>query len=165
MKILGATMHRRGLAYALLLTATVTFVGAAGMYAFERNLHGGPGINSYGDSIWWTAMVMTTLGSDYFPHTVAGRILCFMLSVFAFSVFGYVTASISSYFINRDADDSRSDVPSAKQLAEVLAEVRALRASIEDRPAKRAVRGVYPSEDEKVTSRPEWSERRSSRNA
>lgn len=45
-KILGATMHRRGLAYAVLLTAIVTFAGAAGMYQFERTSSPGPGIYS-----------------------------------------------------------------------------------------------------------------------
>jgi voltage-gated potassium channel len=30
-------------------------------------------IIDYGNALWWTAMVMTTIGSDYFPKTAEGR--------------------------------------------------------------------------------------------
>jgi voltage-gated potassium channel len=127
--VLAATMQRRGLAYVLLITVLVTLGGAAGMYRFEYRVTGSE-LTSYPASVWWTAMVMTTLGSDYFPHTAPGRLLCFLLAVFAFSVFGYITAAISSYFINRDADDKRSDIPSAAQLRGLIEEVRSLRAEV-----------------------------------
>jgi voltage-gated potassium channel len=127
--VLAATMQRRGLAYVVILTVLVVLAGAAGMYRFEYRVNGGE-LTSYSASVWWTAMVMTTLGSDYFPHTAPGRVLCFLLAIFAFSVFGYITASISSYFINRDAQDKQSDIPSAKQLAAILEEVRSLRAEL-----------------------------------
>jgi len=126
---LQSTMERRGLQYLLILTAIVTFAGAAGMYKFEHNPTG-VGINSYGSALWWTAMVMTTLGSDYFPHTVPGRILCFLLAVFAFSIFGYITAAIASYFVNKDASDTRSPISNEATVEQVLAEVRALREQI-----------------------------------
>lgn len=128
MSVLGATMQRRGFFYALLLTAVVTVAGAAGMYRFEQPATpNAPGINSYPYALWWTAMVMTTLGSDYFPHTAPGRILCFLLSVFAFSIFGYITAAVSSYFINKDADDKRSPVAGEEQIQQVLREIASLR--------------------------------------
>ena len=116
---LQATMDRRALRYAIVLTALVTFAGAAGMYKFEHTGHGG-GLPTYGSSLWWTAMLMTTLGSDYFPHTVPGRVLCFLLAVFAFSIFGYITAAIASYFVNKDATDERSPLPNAATLEQVL---------------------------------------------
>jgi voltage-gated potassium channel len=76
-------------------------------------------------------MIMTTLGSDYFPHTAPGRVLCFLLAVFAFSIFGYITAAVSSYFINKDASDERSPVASDEKLERVLREVVALRAELQ----------------------------------
>jgi voltage-gated potassium channel len=63
-------VRQRGLIYILFLTTLITFLGAAGMYNFER-----PGLNSYWDAIWWTAMIMTTIGSDYWPKTPEGRIM------------------------------------------------------------------------------------------
>ena len=33
-----------------------------------------------------------------------GRILCFILVLYAFSVFGYVTATLATFFVGRDID-------------------------------------------------------------
>ncbi len=44
------------------------------------------------------------MGSDYWPRTPEGRILCLLLALYAFAVFGYVTATLASYFIGRDAE-------------------------------------------------------------
>jgi hypothetical protein len=79
--------------------STVTVAGAAGMYAFEKELPGGGGLADYSTALWWTAMVMTTLGSEYWPRTVEGRVLCFLLSLYAFAVWGYITASLATFFL------------------------------------------------------------------
>ncbi len=131
MSVLAATMERRGFIYAVVLTTLVTIAGAAGMYRFEHAAGpNGAGINSYPYALWWTAMIMTTLGSDYFPHTAPGRILCLMLSIFAFSIFGYITAAVSSYFINKDAGDKRSAVAGDAQIERILREIAGLRAEL-----------------------------------
>lgn len=70
---------------------------------------------------------MTTLGSDYFPHTTPGGILCLLLAISAFSIFGYITAAVSSYFINKDAADARSPVAGEEHIKEVLREIAGLR--------------------------------------
>ncbi|MBV8425332.1 MAG: potassium channel protein [Candidatus Eremiobacteraeota bacterium] len=134
LSLLSATMERRGFVYAVILTALVTVAGAAGMYRFEHSPNSnGVGINSYPYALWWTAMIMTTLGSDYFPHTLPGRILCFLLAVFAFSIFGYITAAVASYFINKDASDSRSPVAGDEEIRKVLREIASLRAELQQR--------------------------------
>jgi voltage-gated potassium channel len=96
-KTIRQIIKQKGLEYVLLLTTLVVFLGAAGMYNFERG-----GLNSYWDAVWWTAMIMTTIGSDYWPKTADGRILAFILSVYAFSIFGYITAALASLLIGRD---------------------------------------------------------------
>lgn len=128
MKALGASLSRRGFEYVIALTVLVTFAGAAGMYAFENEAAGGP--NSYGESLWWTAMIMTTMGSEYWPQTVEGRVLCVFLALYAFGVFGYVTAALATFFVGRDADNSDAELAGAKQLAAVRDEVSALRDEI-----------------------------------
>lgn len=128
MKALGASLSRRGFGYVIALTLLVTFAGAAGMYAFENEAAGGP--NSYGESLWWTAMIMTTLGSEYWPQTVEGRVLCVFLALYAFGVFGYLTAALATFFVGRDADSSDAEVAGAKQLAAIRDEVSALRDEI-----------------------------------
>lgn len=102
MRSLSRGLHRRGLGYVLLLTAGVLFSGAAGMYAFERDVPGGLG--DYGTALWWTAMILATMGSGYWPETVEGRLLCLFLAVYAFTFFGYLTATLASLFIKSDQE-------------------------------------------------------------
>lgn len=130
MKALGATMERRGFGYVMLLTLLITFAGAAGMYSFERHLPGAEGLHSYGEALWWTAMVMTTMGSQYWPLTAEGRLLCFFLALYSFTVFGYVTATLASFFIGRDAENEEAELASAKSIAELRQEISALTAQI-----------------------------------
>jgi voltage-gated potassium channel len=127
MKAIGATMRRRGVAHVLLVTVVVTFGGAAGMYAFE----GGPGgMASYGAALWWTAMMMTTMGTEYWPRTAEGRLLCLLLALYAFTVFGYVTAILATFFIGKDAKD-RVGVAGATELRDLRREIACLRAELQ----------------------------------
>ena len=128
MKALGATLSRRGFWYVIGLTVLVTFAGAAGMYAFENESAGG--LNSYGEALWWTAMIMTTMGSQYWPQTLEGRVLCVVLALYAFAVFGYVTATLATFFIGRDAESDEAELAGARQLGALRAEVSALRDEI-----------------------------------
>jgi voltage-gated potassium channel len=126
MSALGASMERRGFGYAVLLTMIVTLVGAAGMYAFEGNTPDGRGLDTYSDALWWTAMIMTTLGSDYWPLSGSGRVLCFFLSLYAFGVFGYVTATLATFFIGSDAASEEADLASARSIAALRTEIASL---------------------------------------
>ncbi len=128
MKALGGSLTRRGFGYVIALTVLVTIAGAAGIYAFENEAPGGP--NGYGESLWWTAMIMTTMGSQYWPQTAEGRVLCILLALYAFGVFGYVTAALATFFVGRDADSIDAELAGAKQLAVLREEVIALRDEI-----------------------------------
>ena len=128
MRALGASLSRRGFGYVIALTVLVTFTGAAGMYAFENVAPGG--MKSYGEALWWTAMVLTTMGSQYWPQTVEGRVLCVFLALYAFTVFGYVTATLATFFIGRDAEHDEAELAGTKQLAALRDEMTALREEI-----------------------------------
>jgi voltage-gated potassium channel len=134
MKALGASMGRRGFGYVIALSVVVTLAGAAGMYAFENEVEGG--LATYGEALWWTAMLLTSLGSEYWPKTAEGRVLCFLLSLYGFAVFGYVTATLATFFIGRDAEDEGAEVAGAKSIEALREEIAALRAEV------RALRGV-----------------------
>ncbi len=129
MTALGRSMGRRGLKYVLALSTLITFGGAAAMYYFEKGATGDT-ITNYGSALWWTAMIMTTLGSDYWPKTGEGRVLCIMLSFYAFAVWGYVTASLATYFVGQDADDDRAEIPGKKEIEGLRAELAGLRNDI-----------------------------------
>lgn len=129
MRALSATMRRRAFGYVIMLSVIVLFGGAAGMYAFERNTEGG--LQDYGTALWWTSMILTTMGSEYWPRTFEGRLLCIILALYAFAVFGYVTATLASYFIGRDAQESPGEIAGKKQVEALRAEIRELRELIE----------------------------------
>ncbi len=123
--VLGSTMRRRGMAYVLAVSLVVTFAGAAGIYALEP--HSANAIPSFGYALWWTGMIMTTMGSAYYPQTAGGQVLCFLLALFAFSVFGYITAAIASYFVHKDASADETEPTNA----DVMKELKALRAELQ----------------------------------
>jgi voltage-gated potassium channel len=135
MRVLGATLGRRGFGYVLALTLIVLFAGAAGMYAFEQN-PGGRGLNSYGTALWWTAMVLSTMGSEYWPQTPEGRMLCILLALYAFTMFGYVTATLASVFVNFDAESDESQLAGSRSIEQLRQELAALREDIRSLGAK-----------------------------
>jgi voltage-gated potassium channel len=128
MGALGASLERRGFGYVVTLTTIVTLAGAAGMYAFENAEQNG--LYSYGEALWWTAMLMTTMGSAYWPQTPEGRVLCVILALYAFAIFGYVTATLATYFVGRDAEDAAAERAGATSVEALRAEIAALRKEI-----------------------------------
>lgn len=128
MKSLGASFGRRGFGYVVALSVIVVFAGAAGMLAFESEVEGG--IKTYGDALWWTAMMITTIGSEYFPKTAEGRVLCFILALYGFAVFGYVTATLATFFVGRDAEHKESDIAGAEDINLLRGEIAQLREEI-----------------------------------
>ncbi len=130
MRALGHTMQRRGVGYVMVLSVVVILLGAAGMYAFENDLPDGVGLKSYSDALWWTAMLLTSLGSEYWPRSAEGRVLCFLLALYGFAVFGYVTATIATFFVGRDAESDEAELAGAKSIEVLRTEIAALREEV-----------------------------------
>jgi voltage-gated potassium channel len=139
MRAIGNALGRRGIGYVVAITVIVTFGGAAGMYLFESPAAlaeaqiDAAGLPTYGEAVWWTAMIMTTLGSEYWPQTAEGRILGWSLSVYALAIFGYITATIASFFVGQDTAKDQQPIPPRPNDAETAAlraEVTALREQI-----------------------------------
>jgi len=130
MNALRASLSRRGLGYAVVLSVVIGLLGAAGMLAFEPASEVEGGFASYADALWWTGMLLTTMGSEYWPRSLEGRILCFLLSLYGFAVFGYITASFASFFVERDAASPEANTASSADLAALRAEIAALRADL-----------------------------------
>lgn len=130
MRALANSFNRRGFGYVMGLTMIISLVGAAGMYTFERDVPNS-GLSDYGTAFWWTAMLLTSIGSDYFPQTPEGRVLCWLLALYGFAVFGYVTATLATFFIGRDAEDPTAEIAGAAAITDLQTEIAALRAEIQ----------------------------------
>jgi voltage-gated potassium channel len=59
------------------------------------------------------------------------------LAIYAFAVFGYVTATLASFFINRDAQGEDAELAGAQSLEALRMEIAALRAELRaaDKPS------------------------------
>ncbi len=129
---LRRTMGRKGTGYALTFTAVVLLAGAAGMLHFENESPDSQGIHSYPKALWWVAMQLTNIGSGYQPVTFGGHVLCLGISIFAAAIFGYLTAVFAAFFIGRDAEDPKSEIPNQTSIHQLSSEVALLRKAIED---------------------------------
>lgn len=125
LRSLKTTMGRFGFGYVVMLTVLVTALGAAGMYAFERPQAGG-GLETFGDALWFTAMLVTTSGSDYWPKTAEGRVLCFLLALYAFAIFGYVTATLATLLVGQETNKQTRSAIDASSLEALRAEIAEL---------------------------------------
>jgi voltage-gated potassium channel len=135
MRALRATLRRRQFGYVAGLTVLIVFLGAAGMVSFEPAAEVEGGFTSYAHALWWTAMLITSIGSDFWPVTTAGRILALLLSVYGLAVFGYITASFASLFVGRDAEAPGAPVAGSADIQRLAAEIRDLRVQLARRPA------------------------------
>lgn len=130
MNSLRRTLQRRAFSYVVGVTVAVLFAGAAGMYNFEGASQVTGGFTSYWDALWWTAMLLTSIGSQYWPQTGDGRILGFLLSLYGLGILGYMTATLASFFIGRDAASPQSDVAGAEDIARLRKEIASLREAL-----------------------------------
>ena len=55
-------------------------------------------------------MRVITAGSEYYPLTPEGRGLAFLIALFGYAIFGYVTATLATFFIGRDAEEKDGSV-------------------------------------------------------
>lgn len=107
MRALRQGLRRRGAGYVVAATLLVLLLGAAGMMAFEAGGPAGDAFGTYSDALWWTAMLMTTIASERWPASGAGRALTLFLSLYSISVFGYITAMLASLFVERNGRHGR----------------------------------------------------------
>ena len=62
-------------------------------------------------------MLLTSIGSQFWPATTEGRVLTVLLSLYGLAVFGYITAAFASFFVGRDAEpEERSGLREAHEL-------------------------------------------------
>ncbi len=128
-----ALLRRRRLGQLAITSVMVMLVGAALGFIIER---GAPGaqLETFGDALYWSSTIVTTVGSELYPVTPGGRILAFFLMLYAVGIFSYFIASISTVLVGLDAEQgvqderrepSRRDDEDGVRLDEV--EVEALR--------------------------------------
>jgi voltage-gated potassium channel len=133
MNALKATLARRGFIYVAGLTALVILLGAAGMLSFESAREVDGGFVNYGHALWWTGMLVASIGTDYWPVSTEGRLLTMLLTAYGLAVFGYITATLASFFVGRDAQEGSAPVAGNADMKRLLKEVALLRSELKER--------------------------------
>jgi voltage-gated potassium channel len=113
-------LTHRGLHFVLLSVAGLLFVGSAIEYAVEVHVKGS-NIHSFGDSLWWGVVTLTTVGyGDRFPVTAAGRGVAVVLMLAGIGLVGVLTATVASYFVEESKSDQMAQVEARLERIEAL---------------------------------------------
>ena len=122
-------LKRRRLGQLAIVSAMVVLLGAASGFLLEAEASGSQ-IKSFGNALWWSATLVTTVGSELYPVTIGGRVLGFLLMLYAIGIFSYFIGAIASVLVESDA----RRIPEARQRGDVSlsrAELEALRSILE----------------------------------
>lgn len=72
-------------------------LGAVAILDVERG-HPDANITSFGDAIWWAVVTSATVGyGDFYPVTVAGRLIAVALMIVGIALLGAITAGVASW--------------------------------------------------------------------
>lgn len=122
-------LKRRRLGQLALISALVILIGAAMGFILETEAPGSQ-IDSFGDALWWSATTVTTVASEIYPVTTGGRIVGFLLMLYAVGIFSYFIASIATVLVEIDAQQApEAEKKEGLQLSE--REVEALRSILQ----------------------------------
>jgi voltage-gated potassium channel len=124
----GTAVRSRIAIYGAGSSLLVIYLVALGVLDAER---GAPGANieTFGEAVWWAFVTVATVGyGDYFPVTPMGRIWAIGLMLGGIAIVGTVTATVSSWVIERATQGHDEDKPSTRGqlrlLSEQMAELR-----------------------------------------
>lgn len=104
-----AMLHRTGLTafrgrvaiYIVATTALLVLVAGIAVLDAEQNTVGA-NITNVGDAWWWAFATITTVGyGDFFPVTLAGRLVAVVLMGCGVALLGSVTALLASWLIEQ----------------------------------------------------------------
>lgn len=104
-----------------IVAAGVIFVGAA--FAYRAEHHVNPEFATYGDSLWWSVVTLTTVGyGDVVPITQAGRLIGVMIMFTGVAVLGVLAGTLAGFFglTGKPGDDSATAGAAVGGSGEVL---------------------------------------------
>jgi voltage-gated potassium channel len=101
--------------YAITGAGAVTFLGALAVLDFERNAPGAR-IITFSKALWWSFVTITTVGyGDYYPVTVAGKIVGVLLVCGGLVITGIITAALALWIVE---ETSRRELKHNRKMLE-----------------------------------------------
>jgi voltage-gated potassium channel len=112
----GRLVNHRGLGLLVTAWLGVMVVCSAGLYIAENGVN--KAITSPLDALWWGIVTLTTVGyGDVYPVTPEGRLAASALMLLGISLFGAITATITSYLIATGKSSAVDPVAQLRELA------------------------------------------------
>jgi voltage-gated potassium channel len=126
----GGFFRGRVVIYAIAGSSLLVYVAALAELDAERDYGH---ITNFGDALWWAFVTISTVGyGDYFPVTLTGRLVAVGVMVGGIALLGVVTATLASWIVERvSAAEQLEDSSRRSEMAELIDEVRSLRAAVE----------------------------------
>ncbi len=131
----GSALRSRIAIYGAGAALVLIYVGGLAVLDAERHAPGAD-ITNFGDAIWWAFVTITTVGyGDFVPVTLGGRAVAVGLMAGGVAVLGVVTATLSSWVIERVARGHDDDEAATRgQVRQLTDQVAALTARLAEPP-------------------------------
>jgi voltage-gated potassium channel len=133
LRLVRSLFRRGNLQRFLEAAAFLVLNGAVIVYFLERHATGS-NIHTLGESLWWSAVTVTTVGyGDYYPVTRGGRVAAVFIMAIGILTLAVVTAQVSSSFVDQAARRRAGAAPPEPSTdAVTLADLAGRLARIED---------------------------------
>jgi voltage-gated potassium channel len=110
--------------YALLIAVVIILLAGAMEWSAEHTQPEAT-IHSLSDALWWAVSTITTVGyGDKYPVTTEGKVVALTLMLLGIAIFGLVTATLASLFVERDAEEEadslRADIARLESKVDAL---------------------------------------------
>jgi voltage-gated potassium channel len=123
----GSALRGKVVIFAGTSSILLVYCGALAVFEAERSAPNAV-IRSFGDSIWWAIITITTVGyGDMYPVTALGKIIAILLIISGIVVIGILTAALASWFV----EEIKSEKDAISN-SEIMAELKLLRKEIKD---------------------------------
>jgi voltage-gated potassium channel len=117
-------VKRSNTKYAFMVSGLVVLLAAIMVWHVEHD-YPQSSIHSITDALWWAVTTVTTVGyGDKYPQSPEGKAVAIGLMILGIAIFGLVSATLASYFIESETKDEYEEM--RDQLARVEAKLDAL---------------------------------------
>ncbi len=103
-------VKRSNTKYAIAVAILIVLLAAVMVWSVE---HENPqsSIHTLNDALWWAVTTVTTVGyGDRYPATPEGKGIAITLMILGIAVFGLVSATLASLFVENDTKDEYEDI-------------------------------------------------------